>query len=88
MSKNANPVPLELECENHTSSDRVEWQKEGVSIEEVLKNQKEGENSVVYDSNTGRLTIVKDKPEVYGNYTCNSTANGNISSLFRIVRKY
>lgn len=75
---------LELVCENHTSSDRVDWQKEGENINELFAGK---ENIVKVDGATGILSIYKAQDEVYGNYTCNTTANGNVTSYFRVVRE-
>lgn len=76
-------IPLDLQCENHTFSDKVEWQKEGVNINEAFG----GLENVTSSGTTGILSILKAHDDVYGNYTCNTTANGNITTYFRIVRK-
>lgn len=55
-------LPLVLECAN-----KSEWQKEKKPLSVALAGN---EDIVKINNETGSLEILKDKKEVYGNYTC------------------
>ncbi|XP_057333016.1 neuroplastin isoform X2 [Microplitis mediator] len=76
-------VPMSLECDNHTAGEKVDWYLEGESVAEKFADKDE---LLKIDSN-GVLTIYKNLLDVYGNYTCNTTANANSTKFFRIVPK-
>ncbi|XP_011872176.1 PREDICTED: basigin [Vollenhovia emeryi] len=67
-------VPLVLECANRSASDKVLWMKEKIPVS--------GNEDVKIDNETGNLEILKDKEELYGNYTCKA-ANATIE--YRVV---
>lgn len=76
-------LPLVLECANRSAGDKVHWLKEKtLSPTQVLNSNEE---VVRIDSETGSLEILKEKEEVYGNYTCKA-ANATIE--YRVVREY
>lgn len=70
-----------LECVN--KSDKVQWLKEKIQLRYTTLAVNE---DVKIDNETGNLEILKDKEEVYGNYTCKAGANSTIE--YRVVREY
>lgn len=58
-------LPLVLECVN--KSDKAVWMKENTSLSTALTGN---EDIIKINNETGSLEILKDKKEVYGNYTC------------------
>jgi hypothetical protein len=70
-----------LECTNRSASDKVQWLKEKVPLNAALT----GMEDIKIDNETGILEILKDKEEVYGNYTCKAA---NSTTEYRVVRKY
>ncbi|XP_036141088.1 basigin isoform X2 [Monomorium pharaonis] len=75
----AKDVPLVLECANKTTGDKVQWLKEKTSLSTALA---EKEELVKIDNSTGSLHILKEKEEVFGNYTC-KVANSTVE--YRVV---
>ncbi|KAL6263536.1 hypothetical protein P5V15_006325 [Pogonomyrmex californicus] len=59
-------IPLILECANRSTSDK--WLKEKVPVTTALAGH---EDAFKINNETGNLEILKDKEQVYGNYTCN-----------------
>lgn len=76
-------VPMILECDNHTAGEKVDWYIDGESVAEKFADKDE---LLKVDSN-GVLTIYQNLIDVFGNYTCNTTAHANSTRFFRIVRK-
>lgn len=72
-------LPLVLECANRSTGDKIEWLKE--------KKALASNGDVKIDNEAGTLEILKDKEEVYGNYTCKAN-NVTISTEYRVVREY
>jgi len=73
-------IPLMLECTNRSASDKVQWFKEKVPL-----NAPTAMEDIKIDNETGILEILKEKDEVYGNYTCKAA---NSTTEYRVVRKY
>ncbi|KAH0950264.1 hypothetical protein HN011_010080 [Eciton burchellii] len=71
-------IPLTLECTNRSASDKVQWLKEKVPLNAALT----GMEDIKIDNETGTLEILKDKEEVYGNYTCKAA---NSTTEYRVV---
>lgn len=73
----AKDVPMMLECANRSTGDKGIWMKE----KKVLISN----DDVKIDEETGNLEILKEKEEVYGNYTCKAA---NTTIEYRVVREY
>jgi len=79
-------IPLMLECTNRSAGDKVQWLKEKVPLPTDIEDRKLIENiDIKMDNETGTLEILKEKEEVYGNYTCKAA---NSTTEYRVVRKY
>lgn len=78
----AKDVPLVLECANRSTVDKVLWLKEKKQLSSILGNA-----DVKIDNETGSLKILKEKEEVYGNYTCTDLTT-NATVKYRVVREY
>lgn len=79
---------LTLECDNRTAGDKtVEWQKEKIDVRTVFAGKED--NVKIYENGTLALYFKEKEPEVpvFGNYTCNTTSSGNVTTRYRIVRK-
>lgn len=74
-------VPLVLECANRSATDKVLWFREKV----LLSTASAINEDIKIDNETGTLEILKDKEEVYGNYSCKAA---NSTTEYRVVRKY
>lgn len=79
----ANDTPLALECANKNTGDKVLWLKEKSPVHTAFAGNED--NIIKIDNETGNLEILKEKEEVYGNYTC-KVANATIE--YRVVREY
>lgn len=77
-----NDTPLALECANKSTGDKVLWLKEKSPVHTAFTGN---EDIIKIDNETGNLEILKEKEEVYGNYTC-KVANATIE--YRVVREY
>ncbi|EZA59607.1 Basigin [Ooceraea biroi] len=70
-------VPLVLECTNRSAGDKVQWLREKTPLTTLPGNE-----DIKIDNETGTLEILKDKEEVYGNYTCKAA---NSTTEYRVV---